>query len=126
MKPLVVFAFGSIALAASGSIRDVDFKNFIYPFTAHYFISVPNKLNWMPTTENDVITLRNGQHRFPCEADESLCPLLTLDVVTFGNINGLPGTSALVVTTYHTGGTALAVPLRAHPPQGKAAGRRAA
>jgi hypothetical protein len=97
---------GMIALtvATGASIRDVDFKNVSIPFIYHRFISVPNKLRWMPLTGVKAVPLRNGRYTFLCDGDP--CYLLTLDDVVFGNINGLPGTIALAVVTFHTGGTA--------------------
>jgi hypothetical protein len=86
------------------SIRDFDFRNFAYPFVESEFVSVPDHLRWMALTGTSVISLRDGRYTFPCE--DSPCPLLTLDKPAFGNINGLPDTSALVSVTYHTGGTA--------------------
>jgi hypothetical protein len=49
--------------------------------------------------------LHDGRYTVPCEYEGS-CPLLTLDSVAFGSIDGLPKTTALVVLTYHSGGTA--------------------
>jgi hypothetical protein len=100
---LGLFALQSIVLGAS-SIRDVDFKNFAYPFIREELASVPVKLRWMPPAGGKLISLRDGRYSFPC--DDAPCPLLTLAQTDFVNINGLPETSALVVITYHTGGTA--------------------
>ena len=100
---LELFAFRIIALGAP-SIRDVDFKNFGYPFIRDELDSVPVKLRWMAGAGAKVVSLSDGRYRFPC--DDSPCPLLTMDQIDFVKINGLPETSALVVATYHTGGTA--------------------
>jgi hypothetical protein len=97
---------GIVALTAAtgASIRDVDFKNVSLPFIYHRFISVPNKLRWMPLAGVKTVSLRNGRHTFVCDGDP--CHLLTLDNVVFGNIDGLPETIALAVIGFHTGGTA--------------------
>lgn len=102
---LVVFAICGVVLGASGSIQDIDFKNFAYPFVGNGHASVPSKLKWVATTlSTKHIPFREGQYRFPC--DESPCPWLTFDQAVFGTIQGLPGKSAVVVTVYHTGGSA--------------------
>jgi hypothetical protein len=98
------FALFLVALAASGSIRDVDFKNFAYPFIEHKSVSVPSRLRWLPLPGADLITPHNGEHTFPC--DDPPCELLAVDRVDFGDIKGITGTSAIVTTTFHTGGTA--------------------
>lgn len=93
-----------LALGAYGAIRDIDFKNFAYPFIESKFVSVPNRLRWMPRTRATYLSLRDGEYRFAC--DDSPCPLLTVDQIQFGNITGLSESSAIVTTVYHTGGTA--------------------
>jgi hypothetical protein len=101
----VVVALFMLAVASrAGSIRDVDFKNFVYPFTKNKFLSVPSRLRWLPLHRADFITTQNGQHTFPC--DEPPCRMLTVDDVNFGEIRGIPQTSGIVTTTFHTGGTA--------------------
>jgi hypothetical protein len=85
-------------------IRDVDFKNFAYPFVKSEFVSVPDHLRWIPLLRVSLITTRDGEYSFPC--NEPPCELLTVDHIDFGGINGIPQTSAIVTTTFHTGGTA--------------------
>jgi hypothetical protein len=92
------------ALGASGAIQDVDFRNFSYPFVESQFVSVPSRLHWLPLPTVDRVTTHNGEHTFPC--DEPTCELLTVDRVDFGDIRGITGTSAIVTTTFRTGGTA--------------------
>ena len=96
--------FALLSCGRGASIRDVDFENISLPFIYHRFISVPNKLRWMPLTGVKAVPLRNGRHTFLCDGDP--CYLLTLDDVVFGKINGLPETIALAVVGFHTGGTA--------------------
>jgi len=114
---LAVFGFGSGSWGASGSIRDVDFKNFTYPFYADDAFGVPGNLTWNPTGQTRFITLHNGRYKVTCDApilppprdpkipDPEYCPSMTGGGATFGHINGLPQTSAIVVVTYHSGGT---------------------
>jgi hypothetical protein len=58
----------------------------------------------MPLLRVSLITTHNGEHTFPCK--EPPCELLTVDRIDFGGINGIPQTSAIVTTSFHTGGTA--------------------
>ncbi|HSR06493.1 MAG TPA: hypothetical protein VLM42_05035 [Bryobacteraceae bacterium] len=114
---LAVFGFGSFLSGASGSIRDIDFKNFTYPFYADDDVGVPGNLTWNPTDETRLITLHNGRYKVACDApalppprdpkvpNPELCPSITGGGATFGHINGLPQASAIVVVTYHSGGT---------------------
>ena len=44
------------------------------------------------------LPLRGGKHGFECRA--APCPVLTVNQITFGKIEGLPQTSALVVANY--------------------------
>lgn len=90
--------------AASGSIRDIDFKNFVYPSLSVIYTSVPSRPKWIDTQGAKEIAMRGGRYRFQC--DDSPCPLITFDRAIFGAINGLSEDSAIVVTTYHSGGSA--------------------
>ncbi len=100
--PLAILALASVGRGAS--IHNVDFRNFAYPFIQSQFVSVPDHLRWMPHTRSSVIATHNGQHTFRC--NEPACQLLTVDHVVFGTLSGLPLTTAIVTTTFHTGGTA--------------------
>ncbi len=97
---LALFLF---TLGAYGSIRDVDFKNFAYPFPNRKFIPVPSKLRWMPLVNGRRLSLRNGEYSFCADRN---CGSLRLDRAEFGNIHGLEGTSAAVTVQYFSGGTA--------------------
>jgi hypothetical protein len=101
---LAVFVLVNIARGAS--IGDVDFKNFAYPFFHRKYVSVPSRLRWMPHTGAILIAPQSGKYTFPCDIDLSGCPWLSVDQIDFGNIGGIPGTSAVVRTEYFTGGTA--------------------
>lgn len=92
--------------AAQPTIRNVDLRNFSYPFIEKD--AVPDALRWMPAAGQKTIALKEGRLAFPSEDCDSPsgCPLLTLDTVEYGRLTGLPQENALVVMTYHTGGTA--------------------
>jgi hypothetical protein len=98
-----VLVHGSAMLADSRSIRDVDFKNFTYPFVGRTVVPVPNRLRWMPLERARRVTLHDGGYTEPCDGPR--CPSLALDQISFVNIDGLPET-AIVVVTYYTGGAA--------------------
>jgi hypothetical protein len=113
-----MLGFGNILTGASASIRDIDFKNFAYPFYADDIVGPPGGLTWLSTVGTKLISLRNGQYRIACGAPvlpppldpaiplPELCPSMIGGGASFGHIDGLPGVSAAVVVTYHSGGTA--------------------
>ena len=92
-----------VAMGASSSIRDIDFRNFVYPAVSDEYPSVPSKMKWITGRSTKQVAMRDGRYTFAC--DDSPCPLLTLDGTTFGVIEGLSEVAA-VVMTYHTGGSA--------------------
>lgn len=92
-----------LVLSAPRSVREVDFSNFDYAFVRDELAAVPTKLTWLQS-RGSTIPIRDGRYRFSCE--DSPCPLLTVDHIVFGEIAGLSQTAALVVMTYHSGGTA--------------------
>jgi hypothetical protein len=97
------FAFG----ATPKSIRDVDLENFSYPFIESD--SVPNTVRWMQISKAPSIALKDGRHTLVSEdcRDAPLeCPLLTLDKIQYGELTGIPQEAAIVLMTYHSGGTA--------------------
>lgn len=98
----LLFVFGYLVHAAS--VRDIDFKNFSYPFVEHRFVSVPSRLQWLPVAQSGRVELVDGRRDIPCD-DDPKCRLLTFDDVVFGDIHGL-GHVALATTIFHTGGTA--------------------
>ena len=99
---ILVAAFVLATVARGASIRDVDFKNFTYPLPRD-LDSVPGDLRWLPFPSAGLLSLRDGQHRFCADTG---CPSAWLNKVDFGNISGVPGTSAIVTVWYSTGGTA--------------------
>lgn len=103
MKILVaVFVLASVARAAS--IRDVDFKNFSYPFVKSKFISVPSRPRWMSIAVTGRVSLHEGRYTFPCDGPS--CYLITFDRVQFATIAGMGDEVAIVTSVFHTGGTA--------------------
>jgi hypothetical protein len=103
MKRLSLVVFALTGLVRGASIRDVDFKNFSYPFIQRKFVSVPNELRWLPLAKATYVTLHDGRYSFPC--DDPTCELITFDSAIFGELEGL-GEAAIATVVFHTGGTA--------------------
>jgi hypothetical protein len=91
------------------SVRQADFRDFSYPFSKNFLVSVPNRLRWMTLPERAKVTLKNGRYVFDSDGCHGLpgkCPLLALDTIQYGKFLGIPHETAVVEMTYHTGGTA--------------------
>jgi uncharacterized protein YecT (DUF1311 family) len=106
MRELVLLlccAFG--AAAGPPSIRDVDWKNFSYPLVEAG--GAPEEVRWMPPGRNESVSLVNGRYVVPDDCADNLrfCPLITFDSVEYGVLAGIKSTVAIVVLTYHSGGT---------------------
>jgi len=94
-------------IAAAQSIRNIDLRNYSYPFVQDR--AVPEAVRWMPIMAEPRIELKDGRHVFTsadCRASRSGCPLLSVDEIRYGEIASIPREVAVVVMTYHTGGTA--------------------
>jgi hypothetical protein len=90
----VVMLIGSLRAAE----HDVDFRNFTYPLPLHP--SVPDHLRWMNSDiKTQKVNLTRGQY-------ESQGSTITLDEILFGYVTMSKQSDAMVVLTYHTGGTA--------------------
>jgi len=103
----LVIALSAIAFGAADSVRDLNLNNFSYPFVEKY--AIPSTVHWMPIAGKGSVVLKNGSHAFisgGCLDTPSGCPLLKLDSIHYGELDGMPLTSAVVVMTFHTGGTA--------------------
>jgi uncharacterized protein YecT (DUF1311 family) len=94
----------SASFAAPQSVREVDWKNFSYPLLETD--GVPGEVRWIPPSQKGLISLINGRYVEPCSGDTGSCPFITLDSVNYGAVNGIKSSVAVVVLTYHSGGTA--------------------
>jgi hypothetical protein len=88
-----------------GAERDIDFRNFVYPFPADDSLPVPSKLAWMSMSVKTTVKLVNGRYYFD-QAEPSRGPSLILDRVQYGYLTSAKQLDAVVVLGYHTGGTA--------------------
>lgn len=63
--------------------RNIDFRNFAYPFPVQKVMPVPDKLAWMSLNVKTTVTLANGRYDFD-QANPSEGPSLILDRVLYG------------------------------------------
>lgn len=105
-KLLILICCAVVAGAAQQSVRNVDWRNFSYPLLGTE--SVPGEVHWMSSVgATETASLVNGEYVPPdCSNDKHRCPLLTFDSVNYGALTGVESTVAIVVLTYHSGGTA--------------------
>jgi hypothetical protein len=95
-------------LPAKDSIRQIDFKNFTYPWDDD-----PNPLDewhWISSISTTKVTLSGGVHRFWDEVedgeDRDRAPGLWMQSVTYGDLDGDQKEEAAVDLNYSGGGTA--------------------
>jgi hypothetical protein len=103
---IVVLLFSSLSIAvALTNIRQVDFKNFSYPWSEP--TSWPHQLEWSDKVGQNRVQLVNGRWRLHTEDAESNMPFsgLTLEEVRFDDVTGEGLTNAIVVLRFDTGGT---------------------
>jgi len=104
---LFVPVFTSGGSGETGNIKDVDFKNFSYPWDDPEADS-DNHTAWFWTqlhTESRV-RLTNGQHRFTVpETPSFVSPALRFSFVIYGDLDGDGIEEAAVAMNYTTGGT---------------------
>jgi hypothetical protein len=83
-------------LAAAQDIRHVDFKNFTYPMSGPRLGH--DRLKWLDTSRPGHVRLVNG-------ADNAESPTFTFESVKFADVTGDGKEDAIVVLTFHSGGT---------------------
>jgi uncharacterized protein YecT (DUF1311 family) len=103
---LILICCAVLSRAAPQSVRDIDWKNFSYPLSETG--AVPGEVRWMASNGHESARLTNGSYVVPddCSDDIHSCPLVTLDSVKYGPLTGIKSTAAVLVLTYHSGGTA--------------------
>ncbi len=103
---IIVLLFSSLSFAvALTNIRQVDFKNFTYPWSEP--TNWPHQLVWLDTAGQEHVRLVNGRWRLHTEGEQSNVPFsgLTLEEVRFDDVTGEGQTDAIVVLRFDTGGT---------------------
>jgi uncharacterized protein YecT (DUF1311 family) len=104
LQVCALLIIASASFAAPQSVREVDWKNFSYPLLETD--GVPGEVRWIPPSAKGLISLTNGRYVVPCSGGTGSCPLITLDSVNYGAVDGIKSSVAAVVLTYHSGGTA--------------------
>ncbi len=101
---LMVICCAAVSGMARQSIRDVDWRNFSYPLEVG---GVPAEVHWLSAVRRtDAATLIDGKYVVPDGSDDVRSRLVTFDSVNYGALTGINSTVAVVVLTYHSGGTA--------------------
>jgi hypothetical protein len=115
MKHLLLFLTVLLAIGTTATIprnknaiRQVDFKNFVYPWEEPGY--VPSNWNWISPAPGETVRLINGESRYATpsqkESEQASLPYVRLSTVTYGDLDGDGNDEAAVVLNYSTGGTA--------------------
>jgi hypothetical protein len=97
-----------VALPQRSSIRQIDFRNFVYPWDEPD--GPPSEWHWMSTSSRTHVRLVDGTHRFwepsDSELEREMAPGLWMTSVTYGDLDGDQEEEAAVALNYSGGGTA--------------------
>jgi len=113
--PRVVLAIVSFAAVATNAqkvatIRDIDFDNFTYAWNDASDDAVPMDWKWLTSTPDEHFRAANGIHHFYLPGldryERQHSPLISVDSVTYGDLDGDGLEEAVVALNYSTGGTA--------------------
>jgi hypothetical protein len=96
------------APSKENAIRQIDFKNFAYPWNEPG--GVPSTWHWMSTSPVESVRMVSGTYRFHVpnwsESDPSRDEGIRLTSITYGDVDGDRNEEAAVAVNYSTGGTA--------------------
>lgn len=96
------------ALTQTSSIRQIDFRNFVYPWDEPG--GPASDWHWMSTPSRTHVQLVDGRHRFweasDSEYERERAPRLWMTSVTYGDLDGDQKEEAAVTLNYSGGGTA--------------------
>jgi hypothetical protein len=114
-KALLVLlgAFGLSAITANAqkvrAIRQIDFDNFTYVWNDPQF-GVPGSWKWLTSAPDRHFRAVNGIHHFYSPSQDSHerqhSPLISIDSIAYGDLDGDRVEEAVVALNYSTGGTA--------------------
>ena len=106
-RTILMLVLGAHALSSQqrSEVRNIDFRNFTFPFPPNAAPGVPTDVTWMETSVKTTVTLVNGRHDFDRQ-DPSRGPSISLADVHYGYLTMSGELDAMVVLTYHTGGSA--------------------
>jgi hypothetical protein len=100
---VIAILLGAVSLQGADSIREVDFKNLVYPLGRTG--SPLSYWHWIAHIPTAKVKLSDGSHRFPTESPYQI-PELRMTSVAYGKLAGENGEEAAVVLNYTGGGTA--------------------
>ena len=83
-------------------IRQIDFRNFRYPWRE---TTIPDGFRWL-TRFDTAVSLRDGVHVFKDEQCGRTCPQLSISEVLYTDVNDDGVMDAIVLLSYWSGGTA--------------------
>lgn len=103
----------SVAAAGLTEIRQIDFKNFSFPWD-HDLAEPPSDpaspWHWIHQVPKLRVHVTNGMHRFyepgQNQSERERAPLISVDSVIYGDLYGDGKDEAAVHLNYSTGGTA--------------------
>lgn len=100
-----------VSLPRPSSIRQVDFRNFAYPWNGgREPENLENPWHWIESIPSKTVRLKSGVHRFWDEVekglDRSTAPGLWFESVTYGDLDDDGEEEAAVDLNYSGGGTA--------------------
>ncbi len=109
---ILAVAYLSFALLAAGQekgaladIRQIDFRNFRYPWRT---TTAPGDFQWLTKFDTTVL-LRDGVHVFKadeCGGPYQRCPEVAISEVLYTDVNDDSVQDAIIVLSYSSGGTA--------------------
>ena len=113
-RATIAFLIFVIALPAGArgltDIRHVDFKNFSFPWDEKWAETVPSLWHWINQPPQAYIQTVRGMHHFYSsgqdEYERERAPLVSVDSVTYGDLDGDGMEEAAVHLNYSGGGTA--------------------
>lgn len=109
--PLVLLALAVLTggAAENTGIRSIDFKNFSFPWNHEVAFADRSTWHWIASRPKALIRVEKGIHHFykPDQSDNGHkpSPRISVDAVTYGDLDGDGSEEAAVHLNYSTGGT---------------------
>lgn len=108
---LTILSFAAAAMSAQrpATVRQIDFENFRYAWN-NPPVGVPSTWKWLRSAPDQYFRTVNGIHHFFLPDEDSYArqhaPLISVDSVSYGDLDGDGIEEAIVALNYSTGGTA--------------------
>jgi hypothetical protein len=109
---LAIATFAAVTANAQkvATLRDFDFDNFTYAWNDASDDKVPMDWKWLTSTPDEHFRAINGMHQFHSfgqdRYERQRSPLISVDSVRYGDLDGDGLEEAVVALNYSTGGTA--------------------